>query len=157
MTAATEEATEQQLQEDLARLEAYRAQLNAMLQQYQYLSSSRLDHLRARQALEGLDRSSAGTELLIPLGGETFLRGSAVLESPVFLGIGSGVVVEMERPKVAEVLSQRLLKIEEASQELEANIQTLEERIQRPSQRLDALPRGGGSGEPPLSSDVGGD
>ena len=157
MSAGRTEVTEQQVQEELVRLDAYRSQLNAMVQQYQYLASSRTDHLRARESLEGLDRVGEDPELLIPVGGDAFLRGKPVKEAPVLLGIGAGVVVEMERPKVSEILAQRLVKIDQASQELEGQIRTLEERIQVLSRRLDSVTRGGESDGEPAQGDVGRD
>ncbi len=147
--------TEQQVQEDIVRLDAYRGQLNAMVQQFQYLVNSRADHVRARETLEGLDRVADDGELLIPVGGDAFLRGRPAKDTPVLLGIGSGVVVEMERPKVSEVLAQRLGKIEQAAQELEAQIRTLEDRIQSLSQRLDEVTRAAESGTGAAAGHVG--
>ncbi|MCI4317506.1 MAG: prefoldin subunit alpha [Thermoplasmata archaeon] len=155
MNAGRAPVTEQQVQEELVRLDAYRSQLNAMVQQYQYLSSSRTDHLRARESLEGLDRVGEEPEILIPVGGDAFLRGRPMKDAPVLLGIGAGVVVEMERPKVSEILAQRLLKIEQASHELEGQIRTLEDRIQVLSQRLDSVTRGEESDGDPAAGDVG--
>jgi prefoldin alpha subunit len=144
---------EQQVQEDLARLDAYRNQLSAMMQQYQYLGASRADHQRAREALEGLDRAPKEAEILIPLGADTFLRGAATPGSKVLLGLGSGVVVEEDAPKVSEILAQRMGKLEGASKELEGQIQTLEQRIDLLSQRLESLAR---STSAPPTGDVGG-
>ncbi len=157
MSGAAPDSTEQRVQEDLLRLDAYRGQLNAMLQQHQFLSSSRLDHLRAREALDAVDRLPPGSEILIPLGGETMVRGTADRGAPVLVGIGSGIAVEMERAKVIEILSQRTLKIEEATQELEGNMQTLEERIQQLSARVDQLTRQSGADGALPSGDVGSD
>ena len=134
--------TEEQVQEDLMRLEAYRNQLNAILQQHEILSASRIEHLRARESLEGVDRSTPGTEFILPLGGETFVRGSVVKDAPVLLGIGSGVIVEMDRAKVLEVLAERATKIEQAVRDLEGQGSALEERIQLMSRRLEAVSRG---------------
>lgn len=150
MSASSARATEQQVQEDLIRLDAYRSQLNALLQQHQILSASRQDHERARESLEGVDRASPGSELLLPLGGETFVRGSVDVSAPVLIGVGSGVVVEMERPKVVELLAERLVRIEQALRDLEGQMGALDERIQALSQRLDSISRESG---PP--SDVG--
>jgi len=133
--------TEEQVQEELTRLEAYRNQLNAMLQQHQYLSASVADHRRARETLEGLDRTSADSEFIIPVGGETYLRGSVSKDGKVLLGIGSGVVTEMERPKASETLAERLTRIEQARQDLEGQMGQLEERIERLSDRLESLTR----------------
>lgn len=142
--------TEEQVQEDLMRLDAYRNQLNAMIQQYQILSSSRTEHARARESLEGVDRSDPAAELLLPLGGETYVRGSISHDAPVLIGIGSGVVVEMDRAKVTELLAQRLVRIEQATRDIEGSMANLDERIQLLSRRLDEIARSG-----PAGSDVG--
>lgn len=144
--------TEQQVQEDLLRLEAYRNQLNALLQQHQILSASRQEHGRARESLEGVERAPAGAELLIPLGGETFVRGSVDRSAPVLVGIGSGVVVEMERPKVVEIIAERTVRIDQALRDLESQMGSLDERIQALSQRLDSIARETGA-----PTDVGSD
>jgi len=133
--------TEEQVQEELTRLEAYRNQLNAMLQQHQYLSASVADHRRARETLEGLDRTSADSEFIIPVGGETYLRGSVSKDGKVLLGICSGVVNEMDRPKASETLAEQLTRIEQARQDLEGQMGQLEERIERLSDRLESLTR----------------
>jgi prefoldin alpha subunit len=143
--------TEQQVQEDLYRLEAYRNQLNSALQQHQILSASRQDHMRARESLDGVESSPADADLLLPLGGETFVRGSVDRNAPVLIGIGSGVVVEMERPKAAELLSQRVGRIDRAVRDLEEQMTALDERIQILTRRLEAMARAS-----PGGPDVGG-
>ena len=150
MSANATEVTEQQVQEDLMRLEAYRNQLNALIQQYQILSSSRTEHVRARESLEGIDRSDPNAELLLPLGGETFVRGAVARDAPVLIGIGSGIVVEMDRAKVTELLAQRLVRIEQAVRDIEGQMSSLDERIQLLSRRLDDIARAQSAG-----SDVG--
>jgi prefoldin alpha subunit len=147
----TTEVTEQQVQEDLMRLDAYRSQLNALVQQHQILSASRQEHLRARESLDGVDRAPADSELLLPLGAEAFVRGSVDRAAPVLVGIGSGIVVEMERPKVVELLSERLKRIDQAVRDLETQMSSVDDRIQILSQRLDAIARSSAAG-----SDVGG-
>ncbi len=143
--------TEEQVQEDLIRLDAYRGQLNSALQQHQLLSASRQEHLRARESLEGVERADPGSELLLPLGAEAFVRGSLDRSGPVLMGVGSGVVVEMERPKAVELLHQRLGEIDRAVHDLEGQMSALDDRIQILSRRLDAVARSSAAG-----SDVGG-
>ncbi len=132
---------ERQVEEDLVRLEAYRNQLASLAQQRQILVASRQDHARARESLDGIDRAEATTEYLVPLGGEAFVRGKVERTSPVLLGVGSGVVVEMERPKVAELLAERLGRLDQALRDLDGQIGTLEERIELVSRRLEAASR----------------
>jgi len=152
MSASPPPVTEQQVQEDLLRLDAYRNQLNSLLQQHEILSASRQDHVRARESLEGVDRAPAAAELLLPLGGETFVRGSVDRTAPVLVGVGSGVVAEMERPKVIELLAERTVRIEQALRDLEGQMTSLDERIQALSSRLDSIARESGA-----PTDVGSD
>jgi prefoldin alpha subunit len=152
MSTPAPRPTEQQVQEDLIRLDAYRNQLNALLQQHQILSASRMDHSRARESLEGVDRAPPDAELLLPLGGETFVRGSVDRTAPVLVGVGSGVVVEMERPKVVELLAERAVRIDQALRDLEGQMGSLDERIQALSRRLDSIARESGA-----PTDVGSD
>ena len=159
MSSPAPVSPEQQVQEDLARLDAYRSQLNQLLQQHQYLAASRGDHLRAKESLEGLDRLAADPELLIPIGGETYVHGVPSRNGSVLIGIGSGVVVELERPKVVELLADRLTKIDEATGELEGQIRTLDERVQILSRRIEAMTQGGAApgGDGLATGDVVGD
>ena len=142
--------TEEQVQEDLMRLDAYRAQLNAALQQHQILVASRQDHLRARESLEGVERAAPDAELLLPLGAEAYVRGTVDRGAPVLIGVGSGVVVELERPKVSELLAQRIGQIDQAVRDLEGQMAALDDRIQILSRRLDQIARASAAG-----SDVG--
>jgi prefoldin alpha subunit len=142
--SAPAQLTDEQVQQELLRLEAYRNQLNAMLQQHQLLSGSLADHRRARETLEGLESTEAGSEFVIPVGGEAYLRGSVAKDGKVLIGIGSGVVTEMDRPKASETLAERITRIEEARSDLESQMAQLEERIERLSDRLDSLARAAG-------------
>ncbi len=146
-------SAEQRIQEDLMRLEAYRNQLAALAKQHQYLSSSALDHQRARETLEGLESTPVGTESLIPIGGETFLRGAAAPGSSVLIGLGAGIMAELPRPKASELLAERVGKIEEARKGLEGQIGELEGRIEALSERVESMARD----EPTRAGDVGRD
>ncbi len=134
--------TEEQVRDDLMRLDMYRSQLSQMLQQHQLITASRADHQRARETLEGLDRTGSDPELLVPVGGDTFLRGSPRDSAHVLVGIGSGIVVEMERPKASQLLADRSVRLDQASRDLETQMRSLEERITVLSSRLEALSQG---------------
>jgi prefoldin alpha subunit len=141
MSGSPDGNPQRQVEEDLVRLEAYRTQLSGLVQQRQILAASRQDHVRAAESLEGIDRADATTEFVVPLGAEAYVRGKVDRASPVLVGVGSGVVVELERPKVAELLAQRLGRLDQAARELDGQIAALDERIQLVSQRLESASR----------------
>ncbi|MHB8351392.1 MAG: prefoldin subunit alpha [Thermoplasmata archaeon] len=139
MSAPSREEIEQQVQEDLMRLDAYRNQLSQMIQQHQVLAASRADHLRAREALHGLEAASDDSEVLVPLGGEAYIRGQPDRTGPVFLGIGSGYVAELERPRASELLAERTKQIEQAARDLEGQILQVEERMTILRRRVESM------------------
>jgi prefoldin alpha subunit len=157
VSTPTHEQLEQQVQEDLMRLEAYRGQLNQMLQQHQLLAASRAEHLRARESLEGLERAAPESEVLLPLGGEAFVRGAPDRSGPVLLGIGSGYLAEIPRAAAIERLAQRTKQIEDAARELEGQMRALEERITLISRRVESLTERPGSAGDEAAGDVGRD
>ncbi len=157
MSARGGRPTEEQVQEDLMRLEAYRNQLNALLQQHQMLSNSRADHDRARETLEALERIEPSREVVIPLGADTFVRGHASPDSPVMVGLGSGIIAELDRSRVVELLHERTSRIDHATRDLEGQIRSIEERVEVLSQKLDAVARDTDSAPEAGPDDVGRD
>lgn len=157
MSGRAARPSEEQVQEDLMRLEAYRNQLNALLQQHQLLSSSRVDHDRARETLEGLERVEASREIVIPIGADSFVRGQAHPNAPVLIGLGSGIVAELDRSRVVELLHERTKRIDQAGHDLEGQIRSIEERVEALSQKLDALARDSDSAPEAGPDDVGRD
>lgn len=153
MSAGRALPADREIQEQLVRLEAYRNQLAAMVNQLQYLASSRVEHRRARETLEALERADGTDEALVPIGADAFVRATPRSDTKVLLGIGSGVVVEMDRPKASELVAQRTSRLDAASQELEGQVATLEERIEQLSRRLDRLSAAAESGD--AAGDVG--
>ncbi|MGI0052691.1 MAG: prefoldin subunit alpha, partial [Thermoplasmata archaeon] len=103
------------------------------------LAASRADHLRAREALHGMEGAPEAAEVLVPLGGEAFVRGRPDRTGPVFLGIGSGYVAEMERARASESLAQRTKQIEEAARDLEGQILQLEDRMTNLRRRVESM------------------
>jgi prefoldin alpha subunit len=145
MSAPPKELTEQQVREDLMRLEAYRSQLTALAQQHAILGNSRQEHERARDSLDGIDRTEPPAEFLVPLGGEAYVRTTIPRTGAVLIGIGSGVAVEMDRAKASELLAQRIGRIDEAVRELEGQLRSINERAEMLSRRLESAARPSGA------------
>ncbi len=144
---------EEEVQEQIARLDAYRNQLNAMLRQHELLRMSLGDHTRARQVLEEMERFDSRQEILLPVGGEVFVRAEPTDKDRVLLGLGRGVTVEMERPRALEMVNERILRLERSERELGEQIHRLEEQVAMISQRLELAAQQEASPNPPAGRD----
>ncbi|MEM2254453.1 MAG: prefoldin subunit alpha, partial [Candidatus Bathyarchaeia archaeon] len=73
----------------------------------------------ANMTLEGLEKQKENTELLIPIGGNSYIR--ARLETPdkVTVGIGAGVSVEKTLQEAKEIIKKRLEELEKSRASLQ--------------------------------------
>jgi prefoldin alpha subunit len=79
-------------------------------------------------ALRELDESSS-SEVLIPLGGSIFVKGTTPPPDRVLLGIGADVVVERNRNEALKFAEDRLKDLENAIAGIEAQRNDLANRI----------------------------
>jgi prefoldin alpha subunit len=127
------------VQEDLARLEAYRDQLAALVRQQELVRMSLESHARAQQTLEELEGFELDREMLIPIGGETFLKAAPRSKEKVLLGIGSGIVAELDRARALEVLKERRSQLEKSEQSLLGQVRRLEQEAANVQVRVQAM------------------
>lgn len=84
----------------------------------------------ANMTLEGLEKQNINAELLVPIGGNSYIK--AKLETPdkITLGIGAGVSIEKTLPEAKEILKKRL-------EDLERNRATLQQQLSQIAERID--------------------
>lgn len=127
------------VQQDMARLEAYRDQLTALVREQELLRLSLEAHARARQTLEELEKFQKDRELLVPLGAETFLQATPRSTEKVLLGIGHGFVVEIERAKALEMLGRRNDELQKGEHSLSQQLRRIETEAAQVQSRLQAI------------------
>jgi prefoldin alpha subunit len=130
--------TDEDMQNDLARLEEYRNQAGAILRQQEMIRMTIAEHQRARDTLEELERLDNKRELLAPVGAETFVMVTPGSTEKVIMGLGCGFVVEVERVRGLEMLNERIGSLDRAQQEMVNQLQQLDNEAQALSQRLEA-------------------
>lgn len=94
------------VQEAVAALEIYQRQLDSITRQIEFLQSLLDEAARARKSLEGLAEEPK-SEILIPLGASTFVRGTVSDKKIVLSGIGAGYATERPREETVKRLSER--------------------------------------------------
>lgn len=103
----------------IAQEEELRGRLQMYERQLDLLSNVREDKQRALTTLRGLKGAEAGTEVLLPIGGTTFVRASLADNATVLKGIGAGYSMPRD--------------IDKAIDELKADVETVEGDIQKTS------------------------
>lgn len=93
----------------------------------------------ARMTLEGLEKESEKSELLVPIGGTSYVR--ARLENPdkIIVGMGAGVSVEKTREEAKEIIKKRLEDLEKTRASIQQQFAHVAEKINLDREKADAL------------------
>ena len=93
----------------------------------------------ANMALEGLEKEKEDAELLVPIGGNSYIR--AKLDSPdrLIVGMGAGVSAERTLQESKEVVKKRLESLEKTRDSLQQQLSQVAERLGADRERFDSL------------------
>lgn len=93
----------------------------------------------ARMTLEGLEKESEKSELLVPIGGTSYVR--ARLENPdkIIVSMGAGVSVEKTREEAKEIIKKRLEDLDKTRTTIQQQFAQVAEKINMDKEKADAL------------------
>ncbi|MEM3565328.1 MAG: prefoldin subunit alpha [Candidatus Bathyarchaeia archaeon] len=93
----------------------------------------------ANMTLEGLEKQKENAELLVPIGGNSYIK--ARLETPdkVTVGIGAGVSVEKTLQEAKEIIRKRLEELEKSRTSLQQQFSQVVDRINEDRERFEEL------------------
>lgn len=103
------------------------------------INSALADLAYAQMTLEGLEREDEKSELLVPIGGTSYIR--AKLDNPdrVIVGMGAGVSVEKTRQEAKEIIKKRQQDLDKARISVQQQFAQVAERISQDRERIEAL------------------
>lgn len=123
-------------EEAVARLDAYRRQIELGNRNLELLQSLYSDASRARRTLEGWKDEEDGAEVLVPLGANTYVRAAVTKTGKALLGVGRGYSAERPTPEAIAWLEKRE---KELSKEADQTSQRLFELRQEAAQLQEIL------------------
>jgi prefoldin alpha subunit len=93
----------------------------------------------ANMTLEGLEKQKENAELLVPIGGSSYIK--ARLENPdkVTVGVGAGVSVEKTLQEAREIIKKRLEDLEKSRVSLQQQFSQVVDRINEDRERFEEL------------------
>lgn len=134
---------EQEMRQAMGTMEAYKSQLEAMNEQGQLLQMSLEDYSRAKDTLEAISKGQPGDEVLMPVGGSSYVYATIARNDRVLVGAGTSVSIEKPiEDAVATVdarigeLMDALKKVGESRTVIEAKMQQLSQMLQQEYQRM---------------------
>ncbi len=130
---------EEEISKNLQILEYYKEQLNAVDMQAQLLQAALTDYYKAKMTIEQLRKSDEKPEILMPLGGGTFINGFVKDSQKILVDIGSGLVTEKSIDDAIEKIEERIKNLQKNQEKLITTAQKLQAESAELSKRTQKL------------------
>lgn len=93
----------------------------------------------ASMTLEGLEKEKENAELLVPIGGNSYIK--AKLESPdkIIVGMGAGISVEKTLQESKEIIKKRLENLENTRASYQQQLAQVAEKIGKDREKFESL------------------
>jgi prefoldin alpha subunit len=113
---------ENQLRQIITEIRMMEGTVNTLQQRLQVVLASVSELRVAKQSLDDLKTVKKGSNLLVPVGGATFINASLGDLDKVVMGIGSDVSVEMSLEDALKDVNERLEEMEKAQGSIEQQL-----------------------------------
>lgn len=97
------------------------------------------DLLYAQATLQGLEKEAEKSEILVPIGGTSYIRAKLDNLDEVIVGMGAGVSVEKTREEAKEIIKKRLEDLDKTRKSIQQQYTQVAERINLDRERAEAL------------------
>ena len=103
------------------------------------LNAAITDLTYANMTLEGVEQEKENSELLVPIGGSSYVRAKLASPDKVVVGLGAGVSVEKPLPEAKTLLKERLDELEKTMRSAQQQFAQVADRINADRNRLESL------------------
>lgn len=127
MTASEKE---EQLRRLIYELQLMQGSADVLQQRLEQLQTAMADLRVAESSLKGLKELEAGTPILVPMGGGSFVNAGLGDLSKVIVGVGADVSIEMDLDAAIEDVTSRIAEVEGAGQSVQQQLGQILGQIQ---------------------------
>ncbi len=115
------------------------------------LNAAITDLTYANMTLDGVEKEKENTELLVPIGGSSYVRVKLSDSDKVVVGLGAGVSAEKTLPEAKALLKERLSDLEKSMQAAQQQFTQIAERINSDRNRVESIVAAARQGKAPAN------
>ena len=112
---------------------------DALQQRISMVNAALTDINYANMTLDGMEKEKENSEMLIPIGGSSYVKVKLADTNKVIIGMGSGVSVEKTLPEAKTTLKERLDELEKTMHSAQQQLSQVAERINSGRSRLESM------------------
>ena len=112
---------------------------NMLQTRISYINAAMTEMQIASETLNGLKGEQAGVEVLVPIGGGSYVKAKLEDTSRVVVGIGATVSTERDASSAQEEIGARLLELEKARSAAQKQLEDVAAQINRTQNQVKAM------------------
>ena len=112
---------------------------DALQQRISMVNAAATDLTYANMTLDGIEKEKENSELLVPIGGSTYMKVKLADSNKVIVGMGAGVSIEKTLAEAKTTLKERLDELEKTLNAAQQQFTQVAERINSGRSRLETL------------------
>ena len=120
----------------------------ALQQRISMVNAALTDLTYASMTLDGIEKEKENAELLVPIGGNSYVKAKITDTNKVIVGVGAGVSVEKTLLEAKTALKERLDELEKTMNSAQQQFTQVAERINSGRTRLETLLASARAGKP---------
>ncbi|UCB59844.1 MAG: prefoldin subunit alpha [Candidatus Bathyarchaeota archaeon] len=93
----------------------------------------------AATTIEGLEQETKGTQLLVPIGGGSFINAQVATIEDLVVGMGAGVSVEKPREEAKRIIEKRIAELQKSMNTLQQQLSQVLEQMRVKRQQLESV------------------
>ena len=130
-------------EEELNRLSVemryYEQTAEALQQRISMINAAITDLTYASMTLESMENEKDNAELLVPIGGSSYIKAKLANTDKVIVGMGAGVSIEKTLPEAKAIVKERLDELEKTMASAQQQFAQVAERISLSRNQLQSL------------------
>ena len=111
----------------------------SLQQRISMVNAAITDLAYANMTLESVEKEKADAELLVPIGGGSYIKVKLAETDKVVVGMGAGVSVEKTLPEAKEIVKERLGELEKTMMSAQQQFAQVAQRINVGRNRMESL------------------
>ena len=130
---------EEELRKLSVELQLLEQTAQSLEQRLNMMAAAITDLTYANMALDGIKTEKEKAELLVPIGGNSFIKVKLANTDKVIVGMGAGVSIEKTIPEAKTIVNDRLTELQKTMNSAQQQLSQIVDRINMGRTRLEKM------------------
>ncbi|MCW3997486.1 MAG: prefoldin subunit alpha [Candidatus Bathyarchaeota archaeon] len=136
---ASKNNQEEELRKLSVELRLLEQTAETLKQRINMMNAALTDLAYANMTLDGIKKEKDNAELLVPIGGSSYIKVMLASVNKVIVGMGAGVSIEKTLPEAKTIVNERLTELQKTMNSAQQQFSQIIDRINTGRKRLESL------------------